>query len=69
VLTELFDQRAREFWLEDRRIADYRRHPEATNYISAPGSTYVKPGYVSVGDQKCYPLPRTERVNNPNMTS
>jgi hypothetical protein len=67
VLTELYDQRAREFWLEDRRLADYRRHPEATNYIPASGSAYVKPGYVPVGTQTCYPLPRAERDNNPNM--
>jgi hypothetical protein len=67
VLTELYNQRAREYWLEDRRVADYRRHPEATNYIAAPGTAYLKPGYVPVGNQTCYPLPRAERDNNPNM--
>jgi hypothetical protein len=67
VLTELFDQRAREFWLEGKRIADYRRHPSNTNYIPATGSVYVKPGYANVGSQTCYPLPRVERDNNPNI--
>lgn len=68
VLTELFDQRAREFWLEGKRLADFRRHPANTNYVPASGSVYVKPGYANVGSQTCYPVPRVERDNNPNFT-
>ena len=67
VLTELFDQRAREFWLEGKRLADFRRHPGNTNYVPAAGSVYVKPGYANVGSQTCYPIPRVERDNNPNF--
>ena len=69
VLTELFDQRAREFWLEGKRLADYRRHPANTNYIPPTGSVYVKPGYANIGSQTCYPIPRVERDNNPNFHS
>ncbi|MDB4885552.1 MAG: hypothetical protein JWN79_990 [Gemmatimonadetes bacterium] len=67
VLTELFDQRAREFWLEGKRLADFRRHPTNTNYVPASGSVYVKPGYANIGTQTCYPIPRVERDNNPNF--
>ena len=28
---------------------------------------YPHPGYSNVGTDKCYPLPRTERDNNPNF--
>ena len=67
VLTELFTQRAFEFYLEGKRIADFRRAPAATKGIAATGSTYIKPGYAPVGSQTCYPIPRAERDNNPNM--
>jgi hypothetical protein len=67
VLTELFDQRAREFWLEGKRLADYRRKPANTNYIPPTGSVYVKPGYANIGNQTCYPIPRVERDNNTNF--
>lgn len=67
VLTELFTQRGFEFYLEGKRIADFRRAPAATKGIAATGSTYIKPGYAPVGSQTCYPIPRAERDNNPNM--
>lgn len=68
VMTELFDQRGREFYLEGRRLADYRRNPAATRFVPATGTDYVKPGYVKIGSDTCYPLPRAERDNNPAMT-
>jgi hypothetical protein len=67
VLTEFFDQRGREFYLEGKRLADYRRHPEAITGIAPSGSVYIKPGYPNIGTQTCYPIPRAERDNNPNM--
>ena len=69
VLTELFTQRAFEFYMEGKRIADFRRSPTSTKGIAATGSVYVKPGYSNVGSQSCYPIPRPERDNNPNMKS
>lgn len=69
VMTELYTQRAFEFYLEAKRVADYRRSPASTRGIAATGSTYVKPGYAPVGSQTCYPIPRAERDNNPNMKS
>lgn len=67
VLAELYDQRGREFYLEGKRLADFRRNPAATRNVPATGSAYVKPGYAAVGSQTCYPLPRAERDNNPNL--
>jgi hypothetical protein len=67
VLTELYDQRGREFYLEGKRLADFRRNPTATRNVPATGSAYLKPGYAAVGSQTCYPLPRAERDNNPNL--
>jgi hypothetical protein len=67
VLAELYTQRAFEFYLEGKRIGDFRRSPASAKGIPAAGSVYVKPGYANVGSQTCYPIPRTERDNNPNM--
>ena len=67
VLKELYDQRGREFYLEGKRLGDYRRNPAATTGIAPSGSVYIKPGYPNIGTQTCYPIPRAERDNNPNM--
>lgn len=68
VLKELYLQRSFEFYLEGRRLGDYRRSPASVSGITAPGDPYFKPGYANTGDQTCYPLPRVERDNNPNMS-
>ncbi len=68
VLKELYLQRSFEFYLEGRRLADYRRSPASVSGITAPGDPYFKPGYANTGNQTCYPLPRVERDNNPNMS-
>ncbi len=68
VLKELYLQRSFEFYLEGRRLADYRRSPTSVSGITAPGDPYFKPGYANTGTQTCYPLPRVERDNNPNMS-
>jgi hypothetical protein len=68
VKTELFNQRALEFYLEGKRLADFRRSPASTaTTVTATGQPYFKPGYANTGSQTCYPLPRAERDNNPNM--
>ncbi len=66
VLTELMTQKGFDFFLEGKRIADYRRNPTAVPGITPAGQPYFKPGYAATGNQVCYPLPRTERDNNPN---
>ena len=67
VLTELYNQRAFEFYLEGKRLADFRRSPTSTQFITPAGQPYFKPGYPTTGTQNCYPLPRAERDNNPNI--
>ena len=67
VLKELFYQRSLEFYLEAKKLGDFRRHPEAVQNVPVTGQPYIKPGYVNVGSQTCYPIPRTERDNNPGM--
>ena len=67
VLTELFNQRGLDFYLEGKRLADFRRNPAATSNVTPSGAPYFKPGYAATGSQTCYPIPRAERDNNPNM--
>ncbi|MBC7894608.1 MAG: hypothetical protein H7066_04295 [Cytophagaceae bacterium] len=68
VLTELFDQKRLDFWLEGKRLADYRRQPvAAARYVPVAGSAYWRPNLGNIGAQTCYPLPFQERDNNPNM--
>lgn len=67
VKTELFNQRALDFYLEGKRVADLRRAPTSVTSITPAGQPYFKPGYGNVGTATCYPIPRVERDNNPNM--
>lgn len=66
-LTEFLTQKGLDFFLEGKRMGDFRRHP--TNIIGLPvaGSTYWKAGFAPVGSNICYPLPITETDNNPNF--
>lgn len=67
VLTELMEQRGREFYLEAKRMGDFRRNPDAVLHVPVPGTEYFKPGFSPVGNQTCWPLPDDETDNNPNF--
>lgn len=67
VLTELMDQKGRDFWLEGKRMGDWRRNPNNVKYILQPGNNYYKPQVGTVSDQVCWPLPLNETDNNPNF--
>jgi len=67
VLTEFFTQRGLDFYLEGKRLGDFRRHPANIIGMPVPGATYWKPGFAPVGTDACYPLPITETDNNPNF--
>ncbi len=74
VLAELFDQRARDFFLEGHRLGDVRRavdtykNPALIKYMLTEGSAYfTKANLGLVGNQTCVPLPQTETANNPNF--
>ena len=68
VLTEFFTQKALEFYLEGKRLGDFRRYPANIIGVPVPGSTYWKAGFAPVGSDVCYPLPITETDNNPNFS-
>lgn len=66
IWTEFFDQHTRDFWLEGRRMAVWRRNLDLMPYIIPPGDNYYKTGLGPVRDQTCWPVPNTEIDNNPN---
>lgn len=67
VLAEFLWQKSLDFWLEAKKMADFRRHGEIVPGMPVPGTPYHKPGFDSIGDQTCFPLPLQEIRNNPNI--
>lgn len=67
VLTEFLTQKGFDFYLEGKRMGDFRRHPDNVIGVPVSGSTYWKPGFAPVGTNMCYPLPVQETDNNPNF--
>lgn len=65
LMTELMEQKTRDFWLEGKRMADFRRNPEHTRYMIPAGEdTYYKPELGPVRDITCWDTPLSERNNN-----
>jgi hypothetical protein len=68
VLVELFYQKGFDFWLEGKRLSDWRRQPTAASrFVPVTGSPYWRPNLGNIGAQTCYPLPFAEKDNNPNI--
>ena len=67
VMTEFLTQRGFDFYLEGKRLGDFRRHPDNILGMPVPGSTYWKPGFAPVSNNSCFPLPVQEIDNNPNL--
>lgn len=67
VLTELMNQKALDFYLEGRRLGDFRRLPNNVTNVPVPGAPYFKPGFSAIANGTCYPVPITETDNNPNF--
>lgn len=67
VLTEFLTQKGLDFYLEGKRLGDFRRHPTNIVGMPVPGAVYWKPGFAPVGNQSCFPLPDDELDNNPNF--
>lgn len=70
--TEFMTQRGLDFYLEGKRMGDFRRadgkgQGAAVIGMPVPGSTYFKPGFAPVGNQKCWVLPTPEIDNNPSV--
>jgi starch-binding outer membrane protein, SusD/RagB family len=65
LMRELMDQYIRDFWLEMKKQAAIRRLGEnVVPHVIPPGNTYYKPQVGTVGDQLCWPVPRTEIERN-----
>ncbi|MBX6330512.1 MAG: hypothetical protein IRY91_01560 [Gemmatimonadaceae bacterium] len=68
VLAELMTQKSLDFFLEGKRMGDFRRNGAAVPFVPVPGTPYFKTnGYGPIGDQTCWPLPIQETSNNPNL--
>lgn len=67
LMAELMAQRSRDFWLEGKRMGDWRRNPTAVPNILPSGNNYYKPELGGVETQTCMPIPFAETNANPNM--
>jgi len=67
VLQEFLWQKTLDFYLEGKRMGDFRRHPDAILAMPEPGTPFHKPAAGPIGDQMCFPLPDAETLNNPNL--
>lgn len=67
LLPALLEVKSRDFWIEGKRMGDFKRHPEAVPNVIANGSAYYKPASGPVRDGRCIPLPLAETDNNPNF--
>lgn len=71
VLQELLNQRARDFWMEGKKLGDLRRNPTVslpsvlTDPVGAPFYTSVGGG--TFGNTFCAPIPPEEINANPNF--
>ncbi len=67
VLAELMSQRSRDFWLEGKRMGDFRRNPGAVPNILGPSDPYYKDAIGDISDQTCWVVPAFEVERNPNF--
>lgn len=67
LLTEFLAQKSIDFWLEGRRMGDFRRHPTLLPNVIASGSTFYKPAAGPVSNDVCFPLPLAETSANSNF--
>ncbi|HXE60399.1 MAG TPA: RagB/SusD family nutrient uptake outer membrane protein [Gemmatimonadaceae bacterium] len=71
VLGELLNQRARDFWMEGKKLGDLRRNPSVplaavlTDPVGAP--FYTNSGGGPFGSNFCAPIPPEETNANPNF--
>jgi starch-binding outer membrane protein, SusD/RagB family len=64
IRAQLVEERKREFFLTGHHLGDVRQY--GIPLTPAPGTPF-KDGGGTYQDQKCFPLPDVERLNNPNI--
>jgi starch-binding outer membrane protein, SusD/RagB family len=64
LMSELMLQKSKDFWLEGKDMADFRRNPTTYPFVLPPGDNYYKPASGPVRDQTCWPVPKSEIDNN-----
>jgi hypothetical protein len=74
VLTELLNQRARDFWLEGKKLGDLRRNPSVAlaSVLTDPNSAqtyFPSKNPPNFGSALCAPIPPQETSANPNFKS
>jgi starch-binding outer membrane protein, SusD/RagB family len=67
ILAELMAQRSRDFWLEGKRMGDWRRNPGAVPNVLGPTDPYYKDAIGDISDQTCMPVPAFEVERNPSF--
>jgi len=68
-MMELMEQRGRDFWLEGKRLGDWRRHgaEDTFPYIIPSDGEYYKPEVGPMGNATCIPLTEFEKDANPSF--
>ena len=74
VITELLNQRARDFWLEGKKLGDLRRNPSVAlaSVLTDPNATltyFPSKTPPTFGSTFCAPIPPQETSANPNFKS
>ena len=67
VLVEFLRQKTLDFYVEGKRMGDYRRYPTQLPFLVPVGTAYRKPNVPAYGNGRCWPVPIQERTNNPNF--
>jgi hypothetical protein len=70
VLAELLNQRARDFWLEGKKLGDLRRNPTvplAAVLTDPVGAPFYASGSPTFGSTFCVPIPPQETNANPHF--
>lgn len=67
VLVEFLRQKTLDFYVEGKRMGDYRRYPTQLPFLVPAGTAYRKPNVPAYSNGLCWPLPIQERTNNPNL--
>jgi hypothetical protein len=69
IMMELMEQRGRDFWLEGKRLGDWRRQDATEDFPHILKSTgqYYKPAAGAMGNATCIPLTEFEKDANPSF--